>query len=258
MPRYALLIAYRGEGFHGWQRQPGLVTVQQVLEEAAAALNGGAPPTVTAAGRTDSGVHAEGQVAEVELAAALPPERLRAALDFHTRPHPLSVRAAALAPAGWSPRFSAVMRHYRYRILNRPARPALEAGQVWHVPQALDAGAMHRAAQGLLGKHDFSAFRAASCQAKDALRTLSRLEVTRVGEEVHVLAAARSFLHHQVRNLVGTLHAVGRGAEAEEWPRRVLDARDRRLAGQTAPPEGLCFMAVEYAQAPDWAPPTSR
>ncbi len=255
MPRYALLIAYRGEGFHGWQRQPGLVTVQQVIEEAAARLNGGVVPTVTAAGRTDSGVHAAGQVAELEVAAALAPERLRAALDFHTRPHPLSIRAAALAPEGWSPRFSAVMRHYRYRILNHPARPALEDGQVWHVPQALDAAAMHRAAQLLLGKHDFSAFRAASCQAKDALRTLSRLEVRRVGEEVHILASARSFLHHQVRNLVGTLHAVGRGMQDEGWPRRVLDGRDRRLAGQTAPPEGLCFMAVEYPCGLAWCPP---
>lgn len=254
MPRYALLIAYRGEGFCGWQRQPGLVTVQGVLEEAAARLNGGVAPLVSAAGRTDSGVHALGQVAEVEIAAAIPPERLRAALDFHTRPHPLAIRGAALAPEGWSPRFSAVMRHYRYRILNRPARPALEEGQAWHVPQPLDAAAMHRAAQSLLGKHDFSAFRAASCQAAHALRTLDRLDVAREGEEVVIHAAARSFLHHQVRNLVGTLHAVGRGAQDEGWPRRVLDGRDRRLAGQTAPPEGLCFMAVEYAETLGWDP----
>ncbi len=254
MPRYALLIAYRGEGFCGWQRQPGLVSVQGVLEEAAARLNGGVAPTVTAAGRTDSGVHAAGQVAEVTIAAALPPERLRAALDFHTRPHALSVRGAAVAPEGWSPRFSARMRHYRYRILNRAARPALEDGQAWHVPQALDAGAMHAAAQQLLGKHDFSAFRAASCQAAHALRTLDRLDVAREGEEVVIHASARSFLHHQVRNLVGTLHAVGRGVQDEGWPRRVLDGRDRRAAGQTAPPEGLCFMAVEYDEALPWAP----
>lgn len=253
MPRYALLIAYRGEGFCGWQRQPGLVTVQGVLEAAAARLNGGVEPLVSAAGRTDSGVHAEGQVAEVEIGASLPPERLRAALDFHTRPHPLAIRAAAPAPEGWSPRFSARMRHYRYRILNRPARPALEEGQVWHVPQALDAAAMHRAAQRLLGRHDFSAFRAASCQAAHAMRTLDRLEVARIGEEVVIQASARSFLHHQVRNLVGTLHAVGRGTEDEEWPRRVLEGRDRRLAGQTAPPEGLCFMAVEYDAPLPWA-----
>lgn len=252
MPRYALLIAYRGEGFHGWQRQPGLVTVQEVLEDAAARLNGGIVPMVVAAGRTDSGVHAEGQVAEVEVSSELPPTRLRAALDFHTRPHPLSVRAAAPAPEGWSPRFSARMRHYRYRILNRAARPALEEGQVWHVPQPLDAGAMHRAAQRLLGRHDFSAFRAASCQAKDAMRTLDRLDVTREGEEVVIRVSARSFLHHQVRNLAGTLHPVGRGQREEEWPRAVLDGRDRRAAGQTAPPEGLCFMSVEYEEKLHW------
>lgn len=252
MPRYALLIAYRGEGFAGWQRQPGLVTVQGVLEDAAARLNGGVAPLATAAGRTDAGVHAAGQVAEVTVSATLPPARLRAALDFHTRPHPLSILAAAEAPEGWSPRFSARMRHYRYRILNRPARPALEEGQAWHVPQPLDDAAMHRAAQRLLGKHDFSAFRAASCQAKDAIRTLDRLDVTRVGEELWIDVAARSFLHHQVRNLVGTLHLVGRGQRGEEWPREVLDGRDRRAAGQTAPPEGLCFLRVEYADEPRW------
>ena len=252
MPRYALLIAYDGAGFVGWQRQSNGVSVQEVIEEAAAKLDGGAMPQATAAGRTDSGVHAEGMVVELPLARDIAPARLRAALDFHTKPHRVAVLAAAPAPEGWSPRFSAVRRHYRYRILNRAARPALEAGRVWHVPLPLDVAAMHAAAQGLLGRHDFSAFRAASCQAKHAIRTLDRLDVTREGAEVRFDVAGRSFLHHQVRNLVGTLHQVGRGLRPVGWPREVLDGRERRTAGQTAPAEGLCFLRVDYPEQIPW------
>ncbi|HYI82418.1 MAG TPA: tRNA pseudouridine synthase A, partial [Acetobacteraceae bacterium] len=203
-------------------------------------------------GRTDAGVHAEGQVAEIAVAADLPPERVRDALNFHTRPHPVSVVRAAYAPEGWSARFSAIRRGYRYRILNRRPRPALELGRVWHVQQRLDAEAMHRAAQALLGRHDFSAFRAAACQAKTAERTLDRLDVSRLGEEVAVLAEARSFLHHQVRNLLGTLVLVGQGRRGPEWPRRVLEGRDRTRAGQTAPAEGLTFAFVHYSPEPEW------
>ncbi|WP_424813657.1 tRNA pseudouridine(38-40) synthase TruA [Roseococcus sp. YIM B11640] len=252
MPGYALLVEYDGAAFYGWQRQPSGPSVQQVLEEAASPLNGGEVPLATASGRTDSGVHAEGQVVLMELSAALPPERMRAALDFHTRPHRIAIRGAAMAPEGWSPRFSAVQRHYRYRILARKAKPALEEGRVWHIPLPLDHEAMHAAAQGLLGKHDFSAYRAASCQAEHALRTLDRLDVIRLGEEVHILASARSFLHHQVRNLVGTLYEVGLGRRPVEWPREVLEGRDRQAAGQTAPPQGLCFLRVDFAEAIDW------
>jgi tRNA pseudouridine38-40 synthase len=236
----------------GWQRQENGLSVQQVLEEAAARLNGGVPPLAVAAGRTDAGVHAEGQVAEIALAADLPPERVRDALNFHTRPHPVSVLRAAFAPEGWSARFSAIRRGYRYRILNRRPRPALDAGRVWHVQARLDAEAMHAAAQALLGRHDFSAFRAAACQAKSAERTLDRLEVSRLGDEVVVVAEARSFLHHQVRNLVGTLVLVGQGRRGPEWPRRVLDGQDRRHAGQTAPAEGLTFAFARYASEPEW------
>ncbi len=252
MPLYALTLEYDGSPFVGWQRQGNGLSVQQVLEEAAAKLNDGIPPTAIAAGRTDAGVHAEGQVAQLAIARDLPPERLREALNFHTRPHPVAVVRAALAPEGWNARFSATQRGYRFRILNRRARPALEAGRVWHVQQPLDAGAMHAAAQRLLGKHDFSAFRAAACQAKSALRTLDRLDVVRQGDEVVILAEARSFLHHQIRNLAGTLLEVGQGKRGREWPRRVLDSRDRSQAGQTAPPEGLCFSFVRYPEEPAW------
>jgi tRNA pseudouridine38-40 synthase len=252
MPRYALLLEYDGTPFCGWQRQPSGLSVQQALEEAAAALNGGVPAPSLAAGRTDAGVHAVGQVAEITLAKDLPPERVREALNFHTRPHPLSVLRAARAPEGWSARFSAIGRAYRYRILNRRPRPALAVGRVWHVQMPLDAAAMHQAAQALLGKHDFSAFRAAACQATSPLRTLDRLDVVRQEEEVVIEAGARSFLHHQVRNLVGTLVEVGQGKRAPDWPRAVLDGRDRTRAGQTAPAEGLCFMAVRYAVPLAW------
>jgi tRNA pseudouridine38-40 synthase len=152
----------------------------------------------------------------------------------------------------WSARFSAIGRAYRYRILNRPARPALDFGRVWHVKKRLDAAAMHEAAQGLLGRHDFSAYRAASCQAKSPLRTLDRLDVTRLGEEIEIMAEARSFLHHQVRNMVGTLVEVGYGRRPASWPRAVLLGGDRAKAGQTAPPEGLVLTGVRYAQAVGW------
>jgi tRNA pseudouridine38-40 synthase len=250
--RYALTLEYDGAPFVGWQRQASGLSVQQVLEEAASRLNGGVAPVAVAAGRTDAGVHAEGQVAEIAIAADLAPERVRDALNFHTRPHPVSVLRAAFAPEGWSARFSAIRRGYRYRILNRRPRPALDIGRVWHVQAHLDAEAMHGAAQALLGRHDFSAFRAAACQAKTAERTLDRLDVIRLGEEVEVVAEARSFLHHQVRNLVGTLVLVGQGRRGPEWPRRVLEGRDRARAGQTAPAEGLTFAFARYAPEPDW------
>lgn len=252
MPRYALLLEYDGGAFQGWQRQANGPSVQQALEEQAAALNGGENAVAVAAGRTDSGVHALGQVAEITLSAVLAPDKLRLALNFHLRPWPVVVLAAAQAPEGWSPRFSATRRAYRYRILNRPTRAALDAGRVWHIPHAMDAKAMHEAAAGLLGRHDFSAFRAASCQATSPIRTMERLEVRREGEEILIEAEARSFLHHQIRNLAGTLAEVGKGRRPIAWPREVLDSRDRAEAGMTAPPEGLCFMRVEYAQALDW------
>ncbi|WP_270938475.1 tRNA pseudouridine(38-40) synthase TruA [Falsiroseomonas oryzae] len=253
MPRYALKLEYDGTPFVGWQRQAEGLSIQQVVEAAAAPLNRGEPPTVTAAGRTDAGVHAEAQVADLLLAADLPPERVKEAINARTAPHPVVVLAAARVAEDWSARFACIGRGYRYRIMNRAARPALEAGRLWHVKRRLDAAAMHEAAQMLLGKHDFSAFRAAACQAKSPLRTLDRLEVSRIGEEVVIVAEARSFLHHQVRNLVGTLVEVGAGKRPVTWPRAVLDGRDRTKAGQTAPAEGLVFRFARYEPEPDWS-----
>jgi tRNA pseudouridine38-40 synthase len=252
MPRYALKLEFDGTPFVGWQRQAVGVSIQQVVEEAAAPLNGGEMPLATAAGRTDARVHAEAMVVDLLLAKDLPPERVREAINARTLPQPVVALAAAIVPEDFSARFACLGRSYRYRILNRPTRAALEAGRFWHVKRKLDAAAMHDAAQGLLGQHDFSAYRAASCQAKSPLRSLDRLSVTRLGEEVVIVAEARSFLHHQVRNLVGTLIEVGQGRRGVEWPRRVLEGLDRSKAGQTAPPEGLVFTAARYAPEPNW------
>lgn len=254
MPRYAVTLEYDGAAFVGWQRQEAGLSVQQVVEAAAAALQppGAPPPQAIGAGRTDAGVHARGQVVQLDLLREIAPGKLCEALNHHARPHPVVAVRGALARAEWHARFSAIRRGYRYRILNRRARPGLDAGRVWHVRHPLDAAAMHQAAQGLVGRHDFSAFRAASCQARTPLRTLERLEVTRCGEEVTVVAEARSFLHHQVRNLVGTLAEVGLGRRAIGWPRTVLEGRDRGAAGQTAPAEGLTFEFVRYDPEPGW------
>ena len=242
---YALLIEYDGAPFRGWQREKSGLSVQEALEAAAARLGRGAVATIVA-GRTDSGVHAEGQVAELRLGAEFPPEKLAAALNFHLRPHPVAVLRAVPAPAGWNPRFSAIRRIYRYRILNRPAPPALAARRVWHLPRPLDVAAMAQAARSLIGRHDFSSFRAAGCQANGPIRTLARLEVAREGEIIDITAEARSFLYHQVRNIVGTLALVGAGRWEPARVGAVLAARDRRLAGPTAPASGLTLISVRY------------
>lgn len=246
MPAYALTLEYCGTPFVGWQRQDNGLSVQQVLEEAAAMLNDGIAPASTAAGRTDAGVHAEGQVVMLELSRDISPDKLRDALNFHTKPHPVSVLSAALAPEGWNPRFSAVKRGYRYRILNRRARPTLLLDRAWHVRPPLDAAAMREAAAALLGTHDFSTFRATSCQAKSPIRTLDRLGLQQHGDLIEITVEARSFLHHQVRNIVGSLKLVGEN----KWPiariAQALAARARQAGGPTAPPEGLTLIRVEY------------
>jgi tRNA pseudouridine38-40 synthase len=247
---WALLLEYDGGPFVGWQRQDSGLSVQDVVEAAAAHLNNGAPVAATVAGRTDSGVHAAGQVVALALPAGFRPRQVRDALNYHMKPHPVVVVRAAPAPEGWNPRFSAVGRSYRYQLLNRRARPALLLGRVWHVATPLNAEAMHAAAQTLLGKHDFTSFRAAACQAKSPIRTLDRLDVSREGDLITIVAEARSFLHHQVRNLAGTLRLVGDGKWPVERPAAVLAARDRGLAGPTAPAEGLCLMRVHYPADP--------
>jgi tRNA pseudouridine38-40 synthase len=249
MPRWALKLEYDGTPYVGWQQQITGPSIQSVLEAAISRLEG-APVTCIAAGRTDSGVHAAGQVVHADLARDMPAARLLAAVNYHLKPHPIVVIAAARVPDDFNARFSAIGRAYCYRILNRPARPGLLLNRVWHIRQSLDASAMHESARHLLGRHDFSSFRAAACQANSPLRTLDRLDVRRSGEIIEISAEARSFLHHQVRNMVGTLKGIGEGRYAPAHMAEVLAARDRSAAGQTAPAEGLCLTTVKYVEDP--------
>jgi tRNA pseudouridine38-40 synthase len=245
MPRYKLTLEYDGTGLVGWQRQASGLSVQEILETAAERFCGKAV-RVQGAGRTDAGVHALAQVAHLDLPRETDPEEIRGALNFHMRPHAVSVLAVEPVPATFNARISARSRHYRYRILNRRSPPALERGRVWHVAPPLDIGAMREGARHLLGTHDFTTFRDALCQAKSPVRTLDVLDVAQLGEEIVVEARARSFLHHQVRNLVGTLKLVGLGKWSPLHVRRALEARDRRAGGPTAPAQGLCLVAVIY------------
>ncbi len=247
---WALLLEYDGTPFAGWQRQAGGLTVQSVLEDACARLNGGVPVPSVAAGRRAAGGPAAGLGAGGARPGRYRAEQVRDALNFHLLPHPVAVLRAAPCAPGWSPRFDATGRAYAYRILNRRARPALDRHRAWHVERPLDADAMAESAALLLGRHDFTSFRASACQAKSPLRTLDRLDVTRHGDTLTVAAEARSFLHHQVRNMVGTLKLVGEGRWRPAQVRAALEARDRRAAGPTAPPEGLTLLAVRYARDP--------
>ena len=250
MKKWALLLEYDGTPFSGWQLQAGPTTLQGLLEHAASFLAGGERAPAFVAGRTDAGVHATGQVAMIALPDRYRADQVQNALNYHLRPHPLVVLRAAPAAPGWNPRFSAIGRAYEYRILNRRARPALEVGRVWHVDRRLDEAAMTEAAGMLTGHHDFTSFRATSCQAKSPVRTLDRLDVMRHGDMIVVIAEARSFLHHQVRNMVGTLKLVGEG----RWPAsrvgQALAALHRAAAGPTAPPDGLTLTEVRYALDP--------
>ncbi len=245
MARYRLVLEYDGTPFVGWQRQDNGPSVQAALEIALKQFCGEAAATV-AAGRTDAGVHALGQVVHFDLEREWPPETVMNALNFHLQPNPIVVRTAEVAPPEFHARLSAVRRHYLYRILNRRAPPALERHRVWHVGHALDASAMHEAAQALVGHHDFTTFRAAIYLAKTPMKTLDALDVRRLGEEIEIAARARSFLHHQVRNMVGTLKLVGEGKWTAADVKAALEARDRRRGGPTAPACGLCLMQVDY------------
>ena len=250
MQAWALLLEYDGTPFLGWQRQAEGLTVQGVLEAAAARLSAWLPESCAVAGRTDTGVHAAGQVARLLLPEGFSPGKVRDALNFHLRPHPVAVLRASPAPDGWHPRFSATWRAYAYRILNRRAPPALDRHRAWHVDRPLDAAAMAEAAAMLVGHHDFTSFRAAACQASGPVRTLDRLEVRRDGDVLEVAAEARSFLHHQVRNMVGTLKLVGEGRWRPAQAAEALAARDRRAAGPTAPAAGLTLLRVDYPADP--------
>lgn len=245
MPRYRLIVEYDGRPFSGWQRQRDALGVQQVLEDAILRFSGEAV-TVQAAGRTDAGVHALGQVVTFDLVRERDPFTIREALNYYLKPNPIAVVEADAVDAAFEARFSATARHYEYRILNRRPRPALEEGRIWHVPPPLDADAMHAAAQLILGKHDFTTFRAAECQAKSPVKNLDQFRVSRQGEMVVVSARARSFLHHQVRSMVGSLKLVGEGKWTGADFRGALDARDRSRCGPLAPPDGLYLTKVSY------------
>ena len=246
MPRYRLTLEYDGSGFAGWQRQKDVRSVQQTFEEAVQAISGGLTVETIVAGRTDAGVHARGQVVHFDLDRDFTPDRIRDGLNFYLRENRIAVLEAAIVDTEFSARLSATRRHYLYRILNRRPPPAIEAGSVWHVPVPLDAATMHAAAQRLLGHHDFNSFRSTECQAKSSLRTLDALRVARVADEIHVTTHSRSFLHNQVRIMTGTLKLVGEGRWTADDVSAALEKADRRAAGPTAPPEGLCLMQVDY------------
>jgi len=245
MPRYKLTIEYDGGPFQGWQRQDNGPSVQETLESAVFALSG-EETLVQGAGRTDSGVHALAQVAHVDISKDFPADTVRDALNHHVRPHPVSVLSAKIVDEDFHARFSATGRAYLYRILNRRAAPALDRGRVWWYAAPLDADAMHDAAQHLVGHHDFTTFRASECQAKSPEKTLDKLNVSRAGEEIHIVAEARSFLHHQVRNIAGTLQLVGTGKWRPRDVAKALAAKDRAAGGPTAPPDGLYLTRVDY------------
>jgi tRNA pseudouridine38-40 synthase len=245
MPRYRLLLEYDGGPYCGFQAQAALPTVQGSLERAVKAFCG-ETLRVAAAGRTDTGVHATGQVVHVDLEKAWPAETVRNALNAHLRGEPIVVLDAGVAPEGWHARFSATERRYRYRILNRPSPPGLDHGHVWHVKAELDAEAMHAAAQALIGLHDFTTFRDVACQAKSPIKTLDVASVSRAGEEVVLVFEARSFLHRQVRSMTGSIAEVGLGRWTADDLKAALEAKDRKACGTVAPAEGLYLTGVSY------------
>lgn len=245
MTRWKITVEYDGSGFVGWQRQANGFSVQEAIETA---INDFSRETVTlhGAGRTDSGVHACAQSAHFDLTKSTDPDTVRDALNYHLKSKAVSILEAEAVSDDFHARFSAVRRDYLYRILNRRAPSALDSGRVWQVARPLDADAMHRAAQLLVGNHDFSSFRALRCQAKSPVKTLDLLTVSRAGDEIHIAAQARSFLHNQVRILTGTLKLVGESAWTEAQVRAALEAKDRKAGGPTAPPDGLYLTKVVY------------
>ena len=246
MRRWKLTIEYDGRPFVGWQRLDMGPSVQQALADAAEMRCGGGQVRAQASGRTDAGVHAKGQVVHIDLERPMTADKLRDALNHHLRPHPVAVVRVEAVGEDFHARLSSIGRAYEYRIVNRRAPLALDAGRAWHVQRPLDIDAMNAGAAFLVGHHDFTSFRAALCQAKSPVKTLDRLEAVRRGDEIVVFAAARSFLHHQVRNMVGTLEMVGAGKWPPQRVGQALAARDRAAAGPTAPPDGLYFIEARY------------
>ncbi len=249
MTRFVLTVEYDGRPYVGWQRQANGATVQQHIEEAIGRIVG-AEPVVHCAGRTDAGVHALAMRAHVDLDTAITPFRLIGAINAHLRPEPISIIACDIVDDAWHARFSCIARAYEYRIHNRRAPLTFEEGLVWRVLQPLDSEAMHEAAQLLIGHHDFTTFRSAHCQADSPMRTLDRLDVIRTGDRISVHAQARSFLHHQVRSMVGCLVLVGMGRWSLSDMKDALDAKDRTALGHNAPPDGLYFMRADYPEDP--------
>lgn len=245
MTRYALTLEFDGTPFMGLQRQPHGPSVQQCVEEAAHAVTG-EQVKLQSAGRTDTGVHALAMRSHCDIEKPITPFRLMEALNAHLRPNPIAVIACEEVEDDWHARFSCLGRRYVYRISNRRAPLTLNRNRAWQVPQDLDAEAMHRAAQALVGNHDFTTFRSVQCQSASPVKTLDLLNVERIGDEVHIHAAARSFLHHQVRSMVGCLALVGMGRWQEEQVAQALEARDRQALGLNAPPHGLYFVEATY------------
>ncbi|WP_404338749.1 tRNA pseudouridine(38-40) synthase TruA [Sphingomonas sp. MMS12-HWE2-04] len=245
MTRFALTIEYDGRPFMGWQRQNHGPSIQQAVEEAAFAVTG-ETVVVHAAGRTDAGVHASGMRAHLDIGRPISAFRLMEALNARVRPHPVAIVDCVEVPDDWHARFSCLARHYEYRIVNRRAPLTWEKGLAWRIAAELDAEAMHAAAQALVGQHDFTTFRSVHCQSASPLKSLDRLDVTREGNRLLVRASARSFLHHQVRSMVGCLALVGDGKWAVSDVARALEARDRAALGLNAPSDGLYFLRADY------------
>jgi tRNA pseudouridine38-40 synthase len=245
MPRYKIIVEYDGAPFAGWQYQENSPSVQRAIMTAIEAFSG-EKVMVQGAGRTDAGVHALGQVAHFDLASERETNTVRDAINAHLRPLPVAILSAEKVPGDFDARRSAVRRHYLYRIANRRPDLAIERGRAWRLPHRLDAEAMHAAAQRLVGKHDFTTFRSTECQAKSPEKTLDRLDVSRLGDEIHISAVARSFLHNQVRSMVGSLVPVGDGKWQAADLARALEARDRSACGPVAPPDGLYLVKVDY------------
>lgn len=245
MTRFRLTIEYDGRPFVGWQRQAHGASVQQSLESAVHAITG-EDTAVHSAGRTDAGVHALAMAAHVDIEKSIAPFRLMQALNAHLRPAPIAILACEVALPEFHARFDCIRRHYRYEIINRRADLTVQHGLAWRVATPLDADAMHIAAQRLLGRHDFSTFRSAACQSLSPVKTLERLDVSRVGNQIHITAAARSFLHHQVRSMVGCLKFVGAGRWSADDLQTALEAKNRRALALNAPPDGLYFIGADY------------